>query len=602
MPGGFSITSRTTGETLTATKYNSDRQEIVDHLEPAYLDDYSSSTSQMRTQTDPGESGSESLPTTIAGELERMRYRLAEIAGMTYWYQTGTGVRAQSIATASVPAAATAGRLMRLSDGKKGLWMDNGTLWVPLHGVVNVAEWATGGAGTLASPWTGWESATTAARDTTYYFQPGVYSTATFQNFNAENITVIADNVLLKFTGTGNAFGSDVGSGGAAIYNFTQKGKLTIQGNANCTNCVYFRGSHHIDLDKIRAHDCTNAGLLTQWVVGLHAKQFIVSSGQQKPWTTGTGYTTTPNYGIQLDERSAGYYTAVAHFDDVIIENVTLVGIDIIKGRDILFSTGTSEGNAIGFRCRAGANRVTINSMDFESNTQNDAVFDGTDAIVIGSNFQSAGSGNTIEVSTGQRTQFHGGYVRLINLQGTSADTRFFGTIFEDNPALGIQGTGTYKTWGVIRTTGSYTASTRPADHIADQATFTPTLVGSGTAGTFTYTTRTGAYCRIGQLVQCSIVILLSAMAVAPVGTMTITGLPFTSDSSYGTQGVTVNQWGNVTLGGGYTQLGGYIGASSTVITLTESGSGVAAVGLPAGGIAANSELILNFTYTAVQN
>jgi hypothetical protein len=52
------------------------------------LDDYSANAAGMQVQTDPGESGTESLPTSLAGELERLRYAIAEAKGTSYWYQT----------------------------------------------------------------------------------------------------------------------------------------------------------------------------------------------------------------------------------------------------------------------------------------------------------------------------------------------------------------------------------------------------------------------------------------------------------------------------------------------------------------------------------
>jgi len=45
-------------------------------IDTAKLDDYSASTTEMKAETNPGVSGSESLPTTLDGELERIRYVL----------------------------------------------------------------------------------------------------------------------------------------------------------------------------------------------------------------------------------------------------------------------------------------------------------------------------------------------------------------------------------------------------------------------------------------------------------------------------------------------------------------------------------------------
>lgn len=77
-------------ETLTNTDLNAEIDNILNNLGPAGVDDYSTNSAQMRTATDPGEAGSESLATSLAGELERIRFALKEIKGtdVDYWYET----------------------------------------------------------------------------------------------------------------------------------------------------------------------------------------------------------------------------------------------------------------------------------------------------------------------------------------------------------------------------------------------------------------------------------------------------------------------------------------------------------------------------------
>lgn len=93
----YSHTTRADGLTLTAAIYNADHQNHIDNGIPAQLDDYSTNATVMNTTTDPGESGSESLATTLAGELERLRFAILDakqgLCGsteITKWYQTPT--------------------------------------------------------------------------------------------------------------------------------------------------------------------------------------------------------------------------------------------------------------------------------------------------------------------------------------------------------------------------------------------------------------------------------------------------------------------------------------------------------------------------------
>ena len=90
MAGNYTHTSRADGLTLTATIYNNDHQNHINNMTPAGVDDYSTNTAEMQTQSDPGEVGSESAPTSLAGELARIRFAIAEIKGTTYWYTSAS--------------------------------------------------------------------------------------------------------------------------------------------------------------------------------------------------------------------------------------------------------------------------------------------------------------------------------------------------------------------------------------------------------------------------------------------------------------------------------------------------------------------------------
>lgn len=86
----YSHTTRATGTTLTAAIYNADHENHITNGIPGQLDDYSANAAQMQSTADPGESGSESLATSLAGELERIRFILKEMGGnRTQWYTSG---------------------------------------------------------------------------------------------------------------------------------------------------------------------------------------------------------------------------------------------------------------------------------------------------------------------------------------------------------------------------------------------------------------------------------------------------------------------------------------------------------------------------------
>ena len=123
-----------------------------------------------------------------------------------------------------------------------------------------------------------------------------------------------------------------------------------------------------------------------------------------------------------------------------------------------------------------------------------------------------------------------------------------------------------------------------------------PTFAGTGTAGTFTYTAQSGRYVRIGNLVWITGYLAISAIAVAPTGNLTVTGLPWASRTS-------VSQLAPLALGQYKLDLtagklpGAYIGATSAVITLVETQDATAVAFLPAGALQADSNMIVGGCY-----
>jgi hypothetical protein len=73
----------TPGEVLTAADLNATDQNHITNQVPQMTDDYQLDLAQKRVQTDPA-SG---LATSLAGELEQLRYALAKVGRVTFWDQ-----------------------------------------------------------------------------------------------------------------------------------------------------------------------------------------------------------------------------------------------------------------------------------------------------------------------------------------------------------------------------------------------------------------------------------------------------------------------------------------------------------------------------------
>lgn len=84
-------------DTLTAADLNAEFDNILNNFSPQEMAGYSATVMQMQTQTSPGGVGSESLATSLSGEIERLRFQIAAIIGSTYWYQTPAASIAQLV-------------------------------------------------------------------------------------------------------------------------------------------------------------------------------------------------------------------------------------------------------------------------------------------------------------------------------------------------------------------------------------------------------------------------------------------------------------------------------------------------------------------------
>lgn len=106
MPATFTIplVDVIPGQVITATLWDNEFENIDSNFIPAGMDDYSATDSEMQTAVDPFPSGT-SRPTSLAGELERIRYILDLIVGDSYWYNhPAIDLKTLSTSTPVIPA------------------------------------------------------------------------------------------------------------------------------------------------------------------------------------------------------------------------------------------------------------------------------------------------------------------------------------------------------------------------------------------------------------------------------------------------------------------------------------------------------------------
>jgi len=78
-------------EVLTASDLNGEFNNLLNNTIPESIEDYSTNVSTMQTTADPGGVGTESLATTLAGEITRLRYKIKQIMNGAQWYSTPVG-------------------------------------------------------------------------------------------------------------------------------------------------------------------------------------------------------------------------------------------------------------------------------------------------------------------------------------------------------------------------------------------------------------------------------------------------------------------------------------------------------------------------------
>jgi len=125
-----------------------------------------------------------------------------------------------------------------------------------------------------------------------------------------------------------------------------------------------------------------------------------------------------------------------------------------------------------------------------------------------------------------------------------------------------------------------------------EEGTFTPTVIGTTTAGVGVYTSQTGRYTKVGRLV--TVEIDLGWSAHTGTGNMQFAGLPFTINGSVNSS-VTFGYVNNIALTAGNIMIG-YTDLNSTLINLhqTPTGGG-AATAVP---IDAAGRVICSLNYT----
>lgn len=278
--------------------------------------------------------------------------------------------------------------------------------------VADVSFFATGGTGTSANPWTGWDTAITWASDTRYNFRRGWYSYATWPaGINGlHRVSWIGEGKgqsYLKYTGAANAV-NYLSSVLLPTCQFELAG-FSIVGNASAKKGVYLEEAHHSTLRDISVRSFTEHGFLFKGCV-LNDYYNLDCSRQSDDAVL---WTPIPAVGIEVS-NNGGQLSSVNVFYNPIVEflptcflitnawNTTVIG-GSMEG----LGAADPDSPLFGFFIGAGADTTTIIGGDHEGCITANLRIQGTaeNTVCINVYFP----GGLVDIVDAARTKFIGG-------------------------------------------------------------------------------------------------------------------------------------------------------------------------------------------------
>ena len=270
--------------------------------------------------------------------------------------------------------------------------------------VVDVAGSATGGAGTVADPWTGWDTAITWTAGYHYLFRQGSYAYATSPDWAKAGIHLVGlGDVRLVHTGTGNAIAIVAASGVLHLH----LENLEITGNANTTNGLFLDGVHRSHIANIRINNVSAAGVCID--LGVANTLLDIRVAQEN--NHGDSWTVVPVNGILMEDDGGFSNTLLTPY----IANVSGSGIKIAVGQQNLIVGGACEYCGTGLEIADSQWRNVVHSLDLESNTL-DASIAGYRNIFLGINSDGT---FTLTGTNPNQNILSGGSYNAVNIAGT---------------------------------------------------------------------------------------------------------------------------------------------------------------------------------------
>lgn len=307
-------------------------------------------------------------------------------------------------------------------------------------------------------------------------FSEGTYQYSVSPNWALSNSQILfLGRVNLNYTGTGNAFILDAGSGSQYIYNQQILGNPQIYGGASSQNAIFVRSWHHSYLSaQVRGAGtgAQMAGLAVQFAV---CSNFDVDIG----WGSNGGWLGgQPNLGMFLTRRTGSETISYCNFRCPIVEHC-VSGIELDYALGCQFYGGTSEAHTnYGVVTTVNSLNNTFYSTDFEVNGTGDIFDAGTNNRWIGVDGQ-----DTIEFApTCVGARFVDSMVNSITIDAGATNVALSGVTYNRLNTGTLVDNGTHTRYRDIRNAGTNVTSNVP---------LTLSSIAPGTSP-FTYTNTSG--------------------------------------------------------------------------------------------------------------
>lgn len=230
-------------------------------------------------------------------------------------------------------------------------------------GGIDVAERATSGLGTAASPFAGWDTITPVAHGT-YVFRPNqYYRCSSVVNWAKTGLTVIGNNARIMCTGSGY-FSVEEATGTGIVTDINISGLILHGDGATTPCCLKIAGVTDSYFGNIMIGDCITVGCDLKFVLTTTFFRVRVSINPGY-------YSVMPTDGFILDQRGSGDDCIANKFIMCNPEGVSGKGYSIVKGSTNRFIGGASQANGYGFHSVVStSNRNnTVESVHMEANS-----------------------------------------------------------------------------------------------------------------------------------------------------------------------------------------------------------------------------------------